>query len=187
MRRFAQYCNAPPEQDKHKVPLALHACPNPDCRRVGCLIRHGSLRGYGQGSQRLVRGQRVVCSARRRRGAVGCGKTFSILDADVLYRRQVRAPQLDAFFSGMLGGLSRRAAWAALGLLFSIRHGYRLWQAFVRRQLRLRALLSRLSAPPSSQQAAPALQVFEHLRAAFAGAPSAVAAFQLHFDEGLLG
>jgi hypothetical protein len=104
-----------------------------------------------------------------------------------LYRRQVNAPQMYDFFSGMLRGLSRRGAWAALGLLFSIRHAYRLWRAFLNRQLRLRVLLSRLGAPPSSELADPALQVIQHLQSAFAGEPCPVAAFQLHFDEGFLG
>ena len=187
MRRSVLYCSHPQEQDKWKVPLALQDCPNPDCRRVGCLIRNGPLCGYGEGSQRIIRGQRVVCSARRSHGEMGCGKTFSILRGDVLYRRQVNAPQLYDFFSGMLRGLSRRGAWAALGLLFSIRHVYRLWRAFLNRQLRLRVLLSRLGAPPSSELADPALQVIQHLQSAFAGEPCPVAAFQLHFDEGFLG
>jgi hypothetical protein len=187
MRRFTQYCNPPLEPDKQKVPLALRPCPNPQCRRVGCLIGHGALRGYGEGSQRVIRGQRVVCSARRRRGAVGCGRTFSLLRADVLDRRQVRAPQLFAFFSGMLRGLSRRAAWRALGLSVSLRHAYRLWQAFLNHQLRLRELLNRLGPPPASAVAEPALQVLEHLQRVFAAAPCPVAAFQLHFQEGFLG
>ena len=187
MRRSVLYCSHLQEQDKWKVPLALQACPNPQCRRVGGLIRNGPLRGYGEGSQRILRGQRVVCSARRSHGEAGCGKSFSLLSGDVLYRRQVRAPQLFDFFSGMLRGLSRRAAWAALGPIFSIRHAYRLWQAFLDHQLRIRQLLSRLGPPPASELAAPALQVIQHLQAAFAAAPCPVAAFQLHFDEGFLG
>ena len=187
MRRLTQYCNAPPEQDKHKEPLALQPCPNPDCRRVGCLIRNGLLRGYGEGGQRVIRGQRVVCSARRRRGEVGCGKSFSILRADVLYRRQVSAPQLFAFFSGMLRGLSRRAAWQALGLIFSLRHAYRLWRAFLDHQLRIRELLCRLVPPPSNGVAEPARQLIEHLRSAFADAPCPIAAYQTRFQEGFLG
>ena len=187
MRRSVLYCSRPQEQDKWKAPLALQPCPNPQCRRVGCLIRNGPLRGYGEGSQRIIRGQRVVCSARRSHGAVGCGKTFSILRADVLYRRQVNAPQLFDFFAGMLRGLSRRAAWSALGLIFSIRHAYRLWQAFLDHQLRTRQLLSRLLPPPASAVADPALQVVQHLQAAFTGVPCPVAAYQLHFQEGFLG
>lgn len=187
MRRFVLYCSHPQPQDKDKVPLTLLRCPNPDCHREGCLIRNGVLRGYGEGSPRIIRGQRVLCSARRRRGPAGCGKSFAILSGDVLYRRQVRAPQLDDFFSGMLRGLSRRAAWAALGLIFSIRHAYRLWHAFVQRQLRLRALLSRLAPPPTSQLSDPARHLIEHLRATFADAPSAVAAFHVRFNEGFLG
>jgi hypothetical protein len=186
MRRSVLYCSHPQEQDKWKAPLALQPCPNPGCRRVGCLIRNGPLRGYGVGGQRVIRGQRVVCSARRRRGGVGCGKTFSILGGEALYRRQVSAPQLFAFFSGMLRGLSRRAAWRALGLIFSIRHAYRLWQAFLDHQLRVRELLSRLGPPPASAVAEPALQVIEHLQSAFAAAPCPLVAFQLHFQEGFL-
>ena len=97
------------------------------------------------------------------------------------------APQLFEFFTGMLRGLSRYAAWKALGLVFSIRHAYRLWQAFVDQQLRLRALLCRLLAPPKSAAALTELQLLEHLQAAFAVAACPIAAFQLHFQEGFLG
>ena len=142
MRRSVRYCNIPLEQDKQKEPLKLRPCPNPQCRRVGCLIGHGHLCGWGEGNQRVIRGERVLCS-QRRRGPKGCGKTFSILREAVLYRRQLSAPQLFAFFNGMLRGLSRYAAWKGLGLIFSIRHGYRLWQAFVDHQLRIRELLCR--------------------------------------------
>ena len=54
MRRFVLYCNHPQEQDKWKVPLALQDCLNPDCRRVGCLIRNGALRGYGEDGHPFV-------------------------------------------------------------------------------------------------------------------------------------
>jgi len=78
MRRSVRYCNIPLEQDKQKEPLKLRPCPNPQCRRVGCLIGHGHLCGWGEGNQRVIRGERVLCS-QRRRGPKGCGKTFSIL------------------------------------------------------------------------------------------------------------
>jgi hypothetical protein len=186
MRRLVMYCNSPLELDKLKEPLKQTPCLNPECRRVGCLIGHGRLLGYGTDSERVPRGQRVLCSDRRR-GQQGCGKTFSILPGDVLRRRQVTAPQLFEFFTGMLRGLSRYAAWKALGLIFSIRHAYRLWQAFVDQQLRLRALLCRLLAPPKSTAALPELQLLEHLQATFAAAACPIAAFQLHFQEGFLG
>lgn len=186
MRRSARYCNIPLSEDKQKAPLKLRPCPNPACRRVGCLIGHGHLRGYGEGSQWVIRGVRVLCSARRR-GLKGCGKTFSIVASTILCRRQVRAPQLFEFLKGVLRGLSRRAAWGALGLIFSLRHAYRLWQAFLDHQLRIRERLCRLLAPPACAAVDPARQTLEHLQAAFAGAPCPVAAFQLHFQEGFLG
>jgi hypothetical protein len=185
MRRLVMYCNSPLELDKLKAPLKQAPCLNPKCRRVGCLIGHGRLRGYGAGGERVVLGQRVLCS--NRRGRRGCGKTFPIYPCDVLRRRQVHAPRLFDFFTGMLRGLSRYAAWKALGLIFSIRHAYRLWQAFVDQRLRLRALLCRLLAPPKSTAALPELQLLEHLQAAFAAAACPIAAFQLHFQEGFLG
>jgi len=186
MRRFVKYCNSPLELDKLKAPLKQTACLNPECRRVGCLIGHGRLRGYDAGGERVIRGQRVLCG-NRRRGQEGCGKTFSILPCDVLRRRQVAAPQLCGFFTGMLRGLSRHAAWRALGLVFSLRHAYRLWQAFLDQQLRLRERLCRLLAPPKSAAALPELQLLEHLQAAFAAAACPIATFQLHFQEGFLG
>jgi hypothetical protein len=185
MRRLEKYSTTPLALDKLKEPLKQTPCLNPECRRVGWLIGHGWLRGYDASGERVIRGQRVLCS--NRRGRRGCGKTFPILPCDVLYRRQVAAPQLFDFFTGMLRGLSRHAAWQALGLIFSIRHAYRLWQAFVDQQLRLRALLSRLLAPPQSAAALPEMQLLEHLQAAFAAAACPIAAFQLHFQEGFLG
>ena len=93
------------------------------------------------------------------------------------------------FGKGVLGAcfVNDLGTVIALGLIFSIRHAYRLWRAFLECQLRLRALLSRLLAPPASDLADPALQVIQHLQAAFAGAPCPVTAFQLHFNEGFLG
>jgi len=105
----------------------------------------------------------------------------------VLYRRQLSAPQLFAFFNGMLRGLSRYAAWKGLGLIFSIRHGYRLWQAFVDHQLRIRELLCRLTPPPSYAGVDPAMQLIHHLQVAFAGAQCPIAAFQTRFQDGFLG
>lgn len=186
MRRLVMYCSTPLELDKLKEPLKQTPCLNPECRRVGCLIGHGRLLGYGSDNERVPRGQRVLCS-NRRRGEQGCGKTFSILPGDVLCRRQVTAPQLFEFFNGILRGLSRHAAWRTLGLIFSIRHAYRLWQAFLDQQLRLRERLCRLLAPPPSTVALPELQLLEHLQAAFAAAACPIAAFQLHFQEGFLG
>jgi hypothetical protein len=186
MRRLVTYGNTPLELDKLKDPLKQTPCLNPECRRVGCLIGHGRLRGYDADGERVARGQRVLCS-NRQRGQQGCGKTFSILPCDVLRRRQVDAPRLFDFFTGMLRGLSRHAAWRALGLIFSIRHAYRVWQAFLDQQLRLRERLCRLLAPPPSTAAQPELQLLEHLQAAFAGAACPIAAFQLNFQEGFLG
>ena len=186
MRRSVGYCSIPLAQDKQKAPLKLRPCPNPECRRVGCLIGHGHLRGYGEGGEREIRGDRVLCSDRRR-GPKGCGKTFSILPEALLRRRQVRAPQLYEFFEGMLRGLSRYAAWKALRIMFSIRHAYRLWRAFLDHQLRIRQLLCRLAPPPRCAVADPALQVVEHLQRAFAGAPCPIAAYQAWFQEGFLG
>jgi hypothetical protein len=187
MRRSVRYCNIPLSEDKQKEPLKLRPCPNPECRRVGCLIGHGHLCGYGEGNKRVIRGDRVYCSDRRR-GPKGCGKTFSILPGALLSRRQVNAPQLFEFFEGMLRGLSRRAAWRALGVIYSIRHAYRLWRAFLDHQLRIRELLCRLLAPPPvGALCAPALQLVQHLQAAFASVPCPISAFQAWFQEGFLG
>jgi hypothetical protein len=186
MRRSVRYCNIPLSEDKQKAPLKLQPCPNPACRRIGCLIGHGYLRGYGEDSERVIRGARVLCSVRRR-GPKGCGKTFSMVESTTLCRRQVRAPQLFEFFKGVLRGLSRRAAWQALGLIFSIRHAYRLWQTFLDHQLWIRERLCRLLAPPACAAGDPARQTIKHLQAAFAGASCPVSAFQSHFQEGFLG
>ena len=54
-----------------------------------------------------VRGQRVFCSNRGRRG--GCGRTFALVLAEVLPRHTVTAPLLWRWLVSWLAGLSLKA------------------------------------------------------------------------------
>lgn len=186
MRGSLHYYSPSPSEDRQNDPLKLMPCPNPQCQRVGCLIGHGHLRGYGESNERVIRGDRVLCS-NRRRSPKGCGKTFSIVSCELLRHRQVSATQLNGFLEGMLRGLSRRAAWMTLGTIFSLRHAYRLWQAFLNHRLRISELLCHLAPPQICVVADPASQLIQHLQTVFAGTPCPIAAYQAWFQEGLLG
>ncbi len=126
------------------------------------------------------------CSNRGRRG--GCGHTYSVLLAKVLPRRQLYAPRLWLFISYLLRGLSRREAWRAAGVPFSLRHAYRVWRRILERRHEIAEALCRLRAPPPSEQREPILQLFEHLTGAFApNDEDPITAFQLHFQRPFLG
>ena len=71
-----EFVATPAEYEPIRQHLKERACPW--CRAVGCLIRHGFLRGYGAAAaERVQRGWRVFCSNRGRKQ--GCGRTFAIL------------------------------------------------------------------------------------------------------------
>jgi len=150
------------------------------------LNRHSFL--YGNDpfdcAQEAVRGQRVFCSNRGRRG--GCGKTFSIFLADTLPRHTLTATLLWQWLIQKLAGLSGKAAAEKANLPFALETVYR-----VGRKLRgsldgLRTLLFGKQAPPASVQADPVLQSVEHLQSVFPQ-ECPPAAFQLHFQVPFLG
>jgi len=127
----------------------------------------------------------VFCSNRGQRG--GCGRTFSLMLADVLPRHTFTAARVWAWLVELLAGLSVKAATEKLRLSFALESAYRL-----RRQLRhqlahWRAQLCRERPPPASAWADPLLQTVEHLQSVFAGKVCPPAAFQLHFQRPFLG
>lgn len=165
----------------------LTACPH--CGQIGTLNAHGWLRGYGaKGSARVERGRRFYCSDRFRRA--GCGRTFSMLLASFLGGFVVVTETLWSFVTGVLRGLSRKAAWAqAAGTFFAGSTGYRLWRRIQLAQVALRARLCEVSPPPACEDAVPLAQLVQHLRAVAAAeereCPFAV--FQYRFQQHLLG
>ena len=165
------------------------ACPH--CRRIGMLVGHGLLIGYAErGSDREIRGRRLLCSARFRRS--GCGRTFSVLIATVIAGFTVRTPTLAALLEAVVGGENRKAAWERLQAAtaapeVSVRSGYRLWARLCAAQSRVRTALSGLALPPASTDRRPMAQMLAHLRSVVGGAGCVLAGFQLAFQRGLFG
>jgi len=144
-------------------------------------IGNDPLRASGQS----VRGQRVFCSNRGRRG--GCGKTFSLVFADILPRRTMTASLLWRWLMEVLAGLSFKAAAEKLRLPFALETVYRL-QGSLRHGLdQIRTHLCREQSPPASAHADPLLQTVEHLRRVFSDSECPPADFQLHFQHPFLG
>jgi hypothetical protein len=167
------------------------ACPK--CRRVGMLVGHGLLTGYGErGSGRDVRGRRLLCSARFRRW--GCGRTFSVLIANIVAGFTVRTSTLSALLEGVVGGATRKATWERLQNdaselpALSLRSGYRLWDRLVAAQSSIRAALcNNLSPPPATNDERPIAQTLAHLRHVLTPAGCLLAAFQLTLQRAVFG
>jgi len=151
------------------------------------LNRHSFLRGNNpaQASGQTIRGQRVFCANRGQRG--GCGRTFSILLADVLPRHTLTASLVWRWLVEMLAGLSVKAAVEKLPLPFVLETIYRLRRGLRRCLASVRTRLCREQSPPVSPHADPLLQTVEHLRAVFPDSECPPAAFQLRFQRPFLG
>ena len=176
------YVTSAAEYDEHRHRLKHTACPH--CRAVGCLIRHGYLRGYGDSiAGRIQRGWRVFCSNRGQK--TGCGRTYAIVLAHHLYRRLVDALRLWKFLSGILGGASIKHAWEPVASPFCLETGYKLWAAFIRNQSAVRIKLHAVVRPVATALA-PLHQTIEHLQTAFPQVACPVAAFQAAFQDAFL-
>jgi hypothetical protein len=165
--------------------LKQQRCPR--CGKIETLNRHSVLRGNDpvQTSGQTVRGQRVFCSNRGQRG--GCGKTFSLVLADVLPRHTLTASLVWQWLVKLLAGLSVKAAVEALRLPFALETMYRLRRGLQRSLDLVRTRLCREQSPAVSRQSQPLLQTVEHLRAVFPDSQCPPAAFQLDFQSPLLG
>ncbi len=165
--------------------LKQQRCPR--CGKIETLNRHSVLRGNdpAQTSSQSVRGQRVFCSNRGRRG--GCGGTFSIFLAEVLPRHTMRASLLWSWLVEWLGGLSLKAAAETLRLPFALETLYRLRRGLRRQLHALRSRLCREQKPPSSTHTDPLLQTVQHLQAVFVQSVCPPAEFQLRFQRPFLG
>lgn len=170
--------------DSHKERLKLLPCPH--CRAVGCLIRHGYLKGYGDhAKEKRRRGWRIFCSDRGRR--TGCGRTYAVLLAICLYRRRVDADLLWNFLRMILEGARRATAWETATASFCVETGSRLWAGFLKNQSRLRSFLHRRMKPSALlSPEIPVGQLLAHLQAAFPDSSSPVAAFQHTLQEAFL-
>jgi hypothetical protein len=168
----------PDERGLEKFFRWLKGTACPFCERVGTLNRHSRL--YGKEAEekqgRILRGQRVWCSARGQRG--GCGRTFPVLFAWVLPRHSFTAPLVWQAVLRWLGGLSLGASWEPEKTPLLLVSFYHLIQRLRGRLAVLRTALSAIRRPPASRRSDPLLQTFEHLRLAFPQASCPIAAFQ---------
>ena len=164
--------------------LKQSRCPHCGC--VGSLNRHS--RSLGNDPARVagqsLRGQRVYCSNRGRRG--GCGRTFFIVLADVLPRHTFTASLMWRWLVELLAGLSLKAAAEKLRLPFALETVYRLRRGLRRRLDALRTRLCRELSPPKSTRADPLLQTVEHLQRVFPCSLCPPSDFQLHFQRPFL-
>jgi hypothetical protein len=151
------------------------------------LNRHSKLYGNDPSTvaTKRQRGQRVFCSNRSQRG--GCGRTFSMVLADVLPRHTVTAAWLWQWLVALLAGRSVKAAVETLRLPFALETLYRLRRQLQHKLDQVRARLCQKQSPSASAQTDPLLQTVEHLRQVFAGDGCLPAEFQLHFQYPFLG
>ena len=151
------------------------------------LIGHGLLIGYAElGSERVVRGRRLLCSQRGRRS--GCGRTFSLRIASVIAGFTVRTGTLSRLLLAVVGGSCIKAAWehhVSSGL--TLGSGYRLWRRLVLAQSHLRSALCRLGPPPSCAHSQPLAQLASHLQQTLGSTACLFAAFQLTLQRPLFG
>ena len=138
-----------------------------------------------QASGESFRGQRVFCSNRGQRG--GCGRTFSLVLADVLPRHTMTASLLWPWLLKVLAGFSCKAAADQLRLPFALETVYRLRRGLRQGLAAVRTRLCREQLPPVSTHVDPLRQTVEHLQAVFPGSPCPSADFQLHFQRPFLG
>jgi hypothetical protein len=160
------------------------------CPHCGCtesLNRHSFLSGNdpSTAAAKCQRGQRVFCSNRGQRG--GCGRTFSLVFADVLPRHTMTASLLWPWLVALLAGGSVKAAVEKFPLSFVLETFYQLRRKLQHKLDQVRSRLCQKQPPPASTHTDPLLQTVEHLQQTFAGTGCPLAEFQLHFQHSFLG
>jgi hypothetical protein len=155
----------------------------PRCRRSGTLIGHGLVRGYAEhGSERVVRGRRLLCSRRGRRS--GCGRTLCVRISSVLAGFCARTWTLSRLLIAVVTGLCIKAAWSTrCACSLSLRSSYRLWKRFAAAQTQLRTVLCTASPPPDCEHAQPLAQLLVHLQHILGLDECVLARFQLVFQQ----
>ena len=127
----------------------------------------------------------MYCSSRGQRG--GCGKTFSLVLADILPRHTLTASLVWRWLVEVLAGLSLKAAAEKRRLPFALETVYRLRRGLRQCLASVRTRLCREQSPPVSTHTDPLLQTVEQLRAVFPDHECPPAAFQLRFQRPFLG
>ena len=156
-------------------------------RRTGTLNRHDHVQSNDLDvvDKQTVRGQRVWCSNRGRRG--GCGRTMQIVFARFLPRQSMNATMLARLLKGLCEGGSIQRAWDQCRLPVHLQSVYHLLQRFRERLDAVRVALLSRCAPPASAHADPLRQTAEHLRCAFPESKSPIEAFQCAFQTPVMG
>jgi hypothetical protein len=168
------------EQEWSTLAERLKQMPCPHCKAVGTLIRHGFLRGYDErdSQRKTIRARRVFCSNRHRRR--GCGRTFSVWNADKIRRLSLTAHAVWRFLRRAVAGSIAAASRFVADCRRSDRTWQRIWKRFDLGQSKLRTALSACCPPPDqpAESRRPATQVLAHLQAAFPEADCPIADFQ---------
>ena len=175
------------EEEFTEIHHSLKQTVCPHCRRVGNLILHGFLKGYGPdcGDQKIVRGHRVFCSNRHCRK--GCGGTFSLLASGYLRGFVVTAAALWRFLEKLTAGFGKKAAFAESRASGCGSGAYRLFRRVLLGQSRIRsALLRHRSAPEPPLSGQPLLATVAHLKAFFPDSSCPISSFQKRFQVSFL-
>ena len=147
------------------------------------LIGHGRLIGYAETSSLcVVRGHRLLCSNRHRRG--GCGRTSSVWLASVVPRRSVRATTIFAFLVAMAAGTSTARAWR-LASAMTLRTGYRIRTRLALAGPAIRTALLSRAPPPFVESPSFDVQLLAHIRTALGSSIDSFALYQLTFQRAL--
>lgn len=170
--------------EKELLSLKQKTCPN--CGRRGTLNRHDWL--YHNGVEACptpaVKGKRVWCSNRGRRG--GCGGTVTFLLEWILPRHSVTSDILWQVLELLLE-MSVMMAVKEITSGVSLEGVYHILQRLRTRQDFVRTRLCSICPPPRSRHVNPLSQSVEHLRCAFPEADNPISAFQTHFQAPLMG
>jgi len=175
------------EEEFTEIHHSLKQTSCPHCKRVGCLILHGYLKGYGEDfyDQDQIRGHRIYCSNRNTRD--GCGRTFSLLPSSLLKGFTITALHLWLFLKKALVHASRIAAFKAADIPLCSDAAYYIFRSFSRNASRIRSfLLRRCPVPEPPMTDDPCRQTIEHLQAAFHDKSCPVSAFQNIFQTAFI-
>lgn len=154
----------------------------PHCRRVGFLVLHGYLYGYGE-VDLIQRGRRIFCSNRNNRA--GCGGTFSLLLTGYIRNFMISARNVSIFLEKIMQGFYPAKAARLAGLQMCTTTTYRLYKRFKLNQSRIRSYLLRLKAPPPLVDSDdPVIQTLSHLTSVFKHC--IVSGFQHYFQVSFL-
>lgn len=163
--------------------LRTTVCPK--CGACGVLTRHGFIRGYSGGDDKIIRGWRIYCDPDSTHG-VGCGHAPSVRLTETLPGRCLSATQLLAFILALLPGATIYSAWKKCDFCKSVRNGYHTYKRLELCQSVIRTRLFALS-PPSDQgtKKAPLLTTLKSLKEAL-GIDNAVSVYQKTFQRDFL-